>query len=94
MRINWSRRAIADLKGIADYIEQDSAEAAERVASRIFDRVMSFDSMADRSTPGRVPNTRESFLTPWPYFIIYRVVGDDVRILCIRHSARRWPLRS
>ena len=92
MRINWSKRAIADLKGIADYIEKDDADAAERVAARIFDRVMSFNTMADRSKPGRLPGTRESFLVPWPYFIVYRIVGDEVRVLRIRHTARRWPV--
>ena len=93
MRINWSKRALCDLNTIADYIEQDSTEAAERVATQIFDRVMSLTTMAERSTPGRVPNTRETFLTPWPYFIVYRVVGEDVRIMHIRHTSRQWPVR-
>ena len=92
MRINWSKRAIADLKAITDYIERDDAAAAERVAARIFDRVMSFDTMSGRSKPGRIPGTRESFLAPWPYFIVYRIVGDEVRVSRIRHTARRWPV--
>jgi toxin ParE1/3/4 len=94
MIVNWSKRAIADLDRIASWIEKNNPTAAERVASRIFDEVMSLSSMAERGAPGRIPGTREKFFVLWPYFAVYRIIGDEVRILHIRHTARRWPMRS
>jgi addiction module RelE/StbE family toxin len=91
MRINWSKRSLAELGQIADYIAKDNPTAAERVATRIFDRVMSLSSIAERGTPGRIHGTRETFILPWPYFVVYRIVGEEVRILHIRHTSRRWP---
>jgi toxin ParE1/3/4 len=64
------------------------------VATHIFAEVMLLSSMPDRGKPGRVAGTREKFFLPWPYFVVFRIVGDEVRILRIRHTARRWPVRS
>jgi toxin ParE1/3/4 len=91
MIVNWSKRSIAQLDRIAQYIERDSPAAAERVASYIFEEVMLLSTMAERGKPGRIPGTRELFFLPYPYFAVYRVVGDQVRILQIRHTSRQFP---
>ncbi len=93
MIVNWSKRAIADLDRIASSIEKDNPAAAERVATRVFEELMSLSSMAERGAIGRLPGTREKFFVPWPYFAVYRIVGDEVRIMHIRHTSRQWPLR-
>ena len=94
MRINWSNRAIAESGQFAEFIEKDSSEATARVASRIFDRAVSLASMPERGTPGRVAGTREKAVHPWPCFIVYRIVGQDVRTLRIRRGARQWLAKS
>jgi plasmid stabilization system protein ParE len=62
VKIIWSDRAIAELGRIADSIEKDNPDAAERVASRIFHRMVSLCSMPERATPGRTSLTRASLV--------------------------------
>lgn len=40
---------------------------------------------------GRVPETREWFVSGTRYFAVYRVVDDDLMVLAIVHTSRRWP---
>ena len=35
---------------------------------------------------------REAALTTYPYRILYRLDTDRVRVLSVRHAARRWPV--
>jgi toxin ParE1/3/4 len=41
--------------------------------------------------PGILPETRELVFAPWPYIANYKIVGDKVRIIRIRHASRQWP---
>ena len=41
----------------------------------------------------RVEGTRELVVPRTPYIVAYTVIGDEVMILSIIHSARRWPDR-
>jgi toxin ParE1/3/4 len=41
--------------------------------------------------PGRVPGTRELVIPNTPYIVPYRVRGDELQIMRVYHSARRWP---
>lgn len=93
MKIIWSNRSIAELAAITEYIEQDDPESAERIASHIIGQAVSLSLMPRRGKPGRIVGTREIYILPWPYFVVYRVVRNEVHILRIRHTARRWPPR-
>jgi addiction module RelE/StbE family toxin len=94
MIVSWSKRSIAQLDRISRYIDRDNSSAAERLTTHIFNEVMLLSSMADRGKPGRVAGTREKLFLPYPYFAVYRIVGNQVRILHIRHTSRRWPTSS
>ena len=91
MRVTWTKRAVRDLRKITDYIATDSPRAAARVASRIFDEVMALSSMAQRGRAGKMEGTRELVFHPWPYIAVYRIAGEQVRIICIHHAAQDWP---
>jgi toxin ParE1/3/4 len=84
---------VNDLRRITDYIGRDDPRAAARVASRIFDEVMALDTMAHRGRSGEVDGTLELVFHPWPYIAVYRIIGEQVRILRIRHAAQDWPRR-
>jgi plasmid stabilization system protein ParE len=49
------------------------------------------DSLADFAHRGRsVPNTDlRELVTAYPYIIRYRIARDEVRMLRVRHTARR-----
>ncbi len=53
MRIDWSDRAVADLRQISEYIERDRGlETANRVSLVICDAVQSLRIMPYRGRPG------------------------------------------
>jgi toxin ParE1/3/4 len=94
MQIEWSQRAIADLKTISEYIEQDrNLETANRVTRAIYEAIQSLRTMPYRGRYGRVDNTRELVIPRLPYVAVYRVLADRrlVMILNIVHGAQRWP---
>ena len=88
----WSPEAIADLKALRSYIEQDDPAAAQRVALHIIHNV---ETLLPRhpamGRPGRVPGTRELVIPKTPFIVPYRVRGRVVEILRVYHSARPWP---
>ena len=84
--IVWTDKAIGQLAAIGDYIALEDPLAAARLAERL---IALADSLADFPHRGRVAteNSRE-MTTVWPYILTYRVDGDTVLILRIRHGAR------
>ncbi|TSD87792.1 type II toxin-antitoxin system RelE/ParE family toxin [Mycobacterium sp. KBS0706] len=90
MRLSWRPAAEADRLAIYDHIEADNPQAAELVDERILARVLTLLQLPQSGRPGRVEGTRELTIRRTPYFVIYRIEDDTVRILRILHSAREW----
>jgi toxin ParE1/3/4 len=84
----WSPSALREVAKIFDYLAAFNPQAA----ARVFDTLIAAgDSLADFPHRGRaVPksNMRE-LVTVYPYIVRYRVTRDSVRILRVRHTARR-----
>ena len=88
MQVIWSPAALREIEYIYRYIAQFNPRAAEHVVREILAAGDSLESFPYR---GRiVPGThlRETTL-PYPYVIRYRIAGAYVRVLRIRHGARR-----
>ncbi|MBX3229536.1 MAG: type II toxin-antitoxin system RelE/ParE family toxin [Labilithrix sp.] len=85
--IEWTERAVADLRAIDDYIAADNPAAAERWVGRLIAKAEAAARlpMAGRVVPekGRT-DIREVFLRT--YRIVYRVREDS--ILVLTHSCR------
>jgi len=90
LRLSWRPAAEADRLAIYDHIEADNPQAAELVDERILARVLTLLQLPQSGRPGRVEGTREVTIRRTPYFVIYRIEDDTVRILRIPHSAREW----
>jgi addiction module RelE/StbE family toxin len=86
-RIDWSDEALDDLEEITSHVRNFSPAAAARLELAI---VVAADSLEILPNRGRAtgPNSRELTIVR-PYLIRYVVVGDAVRILSVRHAARR-----
>ena len=90
MAVIWTERAREDLVEIFRYIAQDNRPAAARWVSRLIERA---ESAADAPLSGRVvpevqrEDVREVFLKS--YRVIYRVAGEDVRVLTVFEGHRR-----
>ena len=91
MKVEYSNRAIADLQKVsADSRTQFGSRVAAALEARIRSMVEQIRE-APESAP-RVehrPGVRVMPLVRYPYKIFYRVIGETVRILHIRHTSRR-----
>jgi plasmid stabilization system protein ParE len=68
------------------YISAFNPLAAARLGERLIEVA---DSLAEYSERGRdAGDGRREMTTVWPYILRYRVEGDAVIILRIRHGAR------
>jgi toxin ParE1/3/4 len=90
--------ALKDLEQIHAYISTDSPQNASRMIQRIMDSLGSLERFPNRSVvphqSSRIRNPVRS-LSVQSYMIFYRVIEKQmtVRILTIRHAARRRPKR-
>ena len=88
MYVRWSVPALEDAKGIVRHIQEESPDAAQKVAQAILDgvdRLLTFPSMGRRAAR---EGTRELVIEP--YIIIYRILPECVELLRIWHGAQDW----
>jgi toxin ParE1/3/4 len=91
MPVEYSTRAVADIRNIADYYAgSEAAATGERVAARFREVVARIARLPGSGRPViERPGVRAVPLLRYPYIIFYAVSGDAVRILHIRHTAQR-----
>jgi plasmid stabilization system protein ParE len=90
MRVVWTRTALRDVQRVYDYIYDFNPQAAQRMAEAL---ILAGDGLANfphRGRPVRGTKRRE-LVAVSPCVIRYRVAGEDLAILRVRHSARRPP---
>ena len=89
MRVSLSDEARADANAAADwYIAEGAFDAAEDLANTL-DRV--FGLLCDSPSMGEqaAHDTRMLALHDFPYSLIYRIQGDEIRVIAIAHHSRR-----
>lgn len=91
MKVEYTNRAVADLqRASADSRALFGDAVAAALEKRIRD-VINHIAAYPEAAPQVIqrPGMRVFPLIRYPYKIFYRVLGDRVRILHIRHSSRR-----
>ncbi len=92
MRLRWTARAQRDLLAVADYISEDSPQAARAWVERIRERARRAATVprAGRVVPelGR-PDVREVFLRT--YRIVYAVRDEAIDVLTVFEGHRHFP---
>ena len=91
MRVEYSKRALADLRQIAAYYARSVNSAiADRIAERIQQVIarIAVSPLSGRAVVRR-PGVRVALLPSYRYKIFYRVAEDAVRIAHLRHTSRR-----
>lgn len=87
-KVIWSSPALGHLRSIRAYIEQFNPRAAQELAAALVEAGNNLEHFPHRGRP--VPGTdKRELVTVYPYIIRYRIVGNTVRILRVRHTARR-----
>ncbi len=89
-RVIFSRKSQKQLKGISDYVaENASPTQAKKVRKAIKKASDDLERLPESKPilPGteHLPN-KIRYTKKWSYKIIFRVIGDIVRILTIRHD--------
>ncbi|MGO1412652.1 MULTISPECIES: type II toxin-antitoxin system RelE/ParE family toxin [unclassified Microbacterium] len=92
MIVRWAPGARDDRAAIWEYVAADDPRAAARLDEE-FSRAAA--ALADFPTMGRsglIAGTRELFPVP-RYRLVYEAVDEEIRILALVHTSRRWPGR-
>ena len=93
MRIKWLRFALADIAEIAEYISKDNPNAALKLVGMIWHQSLPLKDHPEIGRAGRVMNTRELVIENSKYIIPYWIIDDEIQILRVFHSSRKWPDR-
>jgi len=91
MRLEWTHKAMGDLREAGEYIALDNTEAAHRMATRIIEAVEYLIDQPNIGRPGRLSGSRELIVSGTPFIVVYWVLGAAVQILRVLHHARKWP---
>ena len=90
MRVEYSRRATADLRKpsadsrvFGDAVAAAVAKRIREIVAHLADHPDAFAQVVER------PGMRVVALGRYPHKILYRVLEDRIRILHIRHTSRR-----
>jgi toxin ParE1/3/4 len=88
MQVVWTEPALDGITRSYDYIFAFNPRAAAHMAEALFAAGDSLVQFPHRGRPVRGTAMRE-LVSVSPYIIRYRIDGDTVVILRVRHSARR-----
>ena len=91
MRVRWTEPAATALNKIQDYIAKENPRAAFEVAQRIQIAVNQLGEHPEIGRTGRVRGTHELVIHELPYIGPYRIRENEVQILSVYHTSRRWP---
>jgi len=87
MKVTWSPLALREVIRIFDYLSDFNPKAAKEVFTNLIE---TGDGLAHFPRRGRqvLNSDMREVLTAYPYIIRYRIFGDTVRILRVRHTSR------
>jgi toxin ParE1/3/4 len=91
MRVEYSKRAVADLQEIAANSRRIFGDRVAAALEMRIRKIVEQIRQAPESAPRVIerPGVRVVLLIRYPYKIFYRILGDTIKILYIRHTARR-----
>ncbi|ADP11512.1 type II toxin-antitoxin system mRNA interferase toxin, RelE/StbE family [Erwinia amylovora] len=90
MKLLWTEPARDDRRSIREYIAQDNPVAAVEMDEQLSSRANQLTEQPNIGRAGRVAGTRE-LVVHRHYIVIYDVVAEEVQILRVLHTSRRWP---
>ena len=90
MKLLWTKLARDDRRAIGEYIAQDNPVAAVELDEYLSARTGQLTEQPDSGRPGRVTGTRE-LVVHRHYVVVYEVRTEQVQILRVLHTSRRWP---
>jgi toxin ParE1/3/4 len=89
MKLRYTKRAAQQIDKALDYVAERSPQGAAHVRERILavGTLLQLHPYAGHATSRA--GVRRFALAPYPYLIDYRVVGDELIVMRLRHTAQR-----
>lgn len=92
MHIRYTKTALADIRSAFNYLAREADESvAVNVLARVQGAIQSLGDFPEQGRAGRVTGTRELVIHKTSLITVYRLVKNEVQILALIHSSRRWP---
>jgi plasmid stabilization system protein ParE len=89
MRVRYTPRARGDIERIYLYLNKRSASGARNVLGAIYAGVQFIAEHPQASLQANIPTVRVKLVRRYRYRIFYRIDGDVIEILHVRHTSRR-----
>lgn len=91
--IKFTTSAAQDLQSIKKFIYEDNEIAARKVVAHIINQIETIlPQMPSAGRAGRVLRTRELVISKYPYVVPYQVKGNDIFILRVLHTSKKWEI--
>jgi len=91
VKVRWTPSARRDLVAAIEFLRSESPRAARALVQRVDAQVNILRDYSLAGPEGRVPGTRELFISRTRYVAVYRVLNDEVSIIRLLHQAQEWP---
>ena len=88
MRLRWTPVAASDLEDIRNYVDAHFPEFSRTTVKTIYTEIQSLRRFPMRGRTGEVEGTREYWLSPLPYIVVYRVTDDTIEVIRIWHTSQ------
>jgi toxin ParE1/3/4 len=88
MKVGYAPRALRDLEGIAAYLIERSPSGAANVLAAIKSSIEALAAFPEMAPAADSAGHRRLPVLRYPYAIFYRIAGDELLILHIRHTSR------
>jgi toxin ParE1/3/4 len=89
MRAQYTHQALADLAAIADYIPERNPAAAVKVETAIRSTIDLLASFPELGRDRPELSARALVIPRYPYTAYYRIEGEEIWVVHIRHQRRR-----
>lgn len=92
MTLRFTKTALRQIDAALSYIAERSPQGYDSVRKQLSISLALVQQQPNIGAPTNRPGTRRLALSRYPYVIFYRVIGEDVVITRVRHTARLpWP---
>jgi len=91
MELRWTEEATDDLEHIAGYLLTHTPGRALDLIRAVYDAPSDLLRFPNRGRQGKKQGTRELVLSPLPYIVVYKILGDNIFVVRILHGAQKWP---